>query len=337
MFVVLTLRTRYLPDAPNITFLLARAYRRERCTDVCMSRASLPPAPARIARLPLSRSGFPIIAVVQRNGTGHADFAAVSDIRKIVLGVFELCGICGLPLHGERVTPWPSKVTQLENPLSLEPPVHEVCASYAVQVCPYLLHPSAVIHRGPAAGRPSLNMQLARHAASTGITHINHGVGFGVSLPLTGFSFDDAVQRYEALLAADTTEPVPSSFAPVLEMLEQPDPITTLALAALHVSCMSPLMQLSANDEQARALARATVAGERRTGPELAAALCAVEHWLDDCGGQLPYIVSDSRSRLNEVTASGRAPQPARRAAGRNEPCPCGSGWKYKRCHGNHT
>lgn len=26
---------------------------------------------------------------------------------------------------------------------------------------------------------------------------------------------------------------------------------------------------------------------------------------------------------------------PSRSSVGRNEPCPCGSGYKYKRCHGN--
>ncbi len=27
--------------------------------------------------------------------------------------------------------------------------------------------------------------------------------------------------------------------------------------------------------------------------------------------------------------------QPGRSSVGRNDPCPCGSGYKYKRCHGN--
>ena len=44
-------------------------------------------------------------------------------------------------------------------------------------------------------------------------------------------------------------------------------------------------------------------------------------------------------SRETAVTAVGaqhraRAEQPAARKVGRNDPCPCGSGRKYKKCHG---
>lgn len=317
-------------------FHRARAVLHLGCTDVSMTRTHLPTAPARIARLPLSRSGIPIIAVVKRARSGRADFAQVCNVRKMVLGIFDLCGICGLPLRGERVSPMTGDASPRERTVSLEAPLHEVCAAYAVQVCPYLVNPSAVIRRGPAAGTPSLGMQLVRHAATTHVEHTSYGVGFGLSMPLETFSFTDAAQRYETLLVADTDEPVPASFAPVLALVERPDPITLPALAALHVSCMSSLLHLSPDEEAARAVARANVAGDRQLAPDLTSVLRLVETWLDDCSADLPYIISNSRARLNEHgPAVDVALVPTRRSVGRNEPCPCGSGMKYKRCHGH--
>jgi preprotein translocase subunit SecA len=50
---------------------------------------------------------------------------------------------------------------------------------------------------------------------------------------------------------------------------------------------------------------------------------------------------ADAAGRLNEATAETRAAAPAKAPAtagprvGRNDPCPCGSGKKYKKCHGS--
>jgi preprotein translocase subunit SecA len=40
--------------------------------------------------------------------------------------------------------------------------------------------------------------------------------------------------------------------------------------------------------------------------------------------------------QLQAGTAASEAPKPVRAGAkvGRNDPCPCGSGKKYKKCHG---
>ena len=50
---------------------------------------------------------------------------------------------------------------------------------------------------------------------------------------------------------------------------------------------------------------------------------------------------SDSQERSSPMaSASGRqknAPPVGARKTGRNEPCPCGSGKKYKRCHGANS
>ena len=61
----------------------------------------------------------------------------------------------------------------------------------------------------------------------------------------------------------------------------------------------------------------------------------------DHCGWD-PSEERATRLPVGEVNALADALRPARQAAqpvrsdkvGRNEPCPCGSGQKYKRCHG---
>jgi uncharacterized protein YchJ len=57
-------------------------------------------------------------------------------------------------------------------------------------------------------------------------------------------------------------------------------------------------------------------------------------HYILGIESDKPEDVSDldrwSASRLEQ-------PQLASPKVGRNEPCPCGSGEKYKRCHGQRT
>jgi hypothetical protein len=57
--------------------------------------------------------------------------------------------------------------------------------------------------------------------------------------------------------------------------------------------------------------------------------------WVDEAlDGDLLTVVEDELERgLDRAEAAQRAPAPpARPAVGRNQPCPCGSGRKYKRC-----
>jgi SEC-C motif domain protein len=84
------------------------------------------------------------------------------------------------------------------------------------------------------------------------------------------------------------------------------------------------------------------------TGLEIVATLAGGE--ADDTGvvefiargvtGNRPFAQRE-RSRFRKVDGAwfyidGKAGSPARAASsvGRNDPCPCGSGMKYKRCHG---
>lgn len=52
--------------------------------------------------------------------------------------------------------------------------------------------------------------------------------------------------------------------------------------------------------------------------------------------GKLAYVDERGQDRYpDEAIAGGQVPAPAAlRGVGRNDPCPCGSGKKFKRCHG---
>ncbi len=43
---------------------------------------------------------------------------------------------------------------------------------------------------------------------------------------------------------------------------------------------------------------------------------------------------ADVEGRPEKASAQARAPTKAAPKVGRNDPCPCGSGKKYKKCHG---
>jgi hypothetical protein len=54
--------------------------------------------------------------------------------------------------------------------------------------------------------------------------------------------------------------------------------------------------------------------------------------------GELAYVGPDGQAIADEAerqsTRAGNVPAGTLRGVGRNEPCPCGSGVKYKWCHG---
>jgi preprotein translocase subunit SecA len=56
--------------------------------------------------------------------------------------------------------------------------------------------------------------------------------------------------------------------------------------------------------------------------------------------GVNPYTAVPPRPetlRTNREETPAPAPTPAAQTVGRNDPCPCGSGKKYKQCHGRNA
>jgi hypothetical protein len=95
--------------------------------------------PARIAALPRDDKGRPVpFFVLWKDGV--PDFR-VTDPRKIAAcTVDRLCWICGEKLG--RFLAFVIGPMSSVYRLSAEPPSHFDCATYAVQVCPFLTHPN---------------------------------------------------------------------------------------------------------------------------------------------------------------------------------------------------
>jgi uncharacterized protein YecA (UPF0149 family) len=73
----------------------------------------------------------------------------------------------------------------------------------------------------------------------------------------------------------------------------------------------------------------------------------AAKKWQRNAGELAPLMAGAAQvvAQINAFTAGGSAPldsaieiqsqgQPQERRIGRNQPCPCGSGKRYKLCHG---
>jgi uncharacterized protein YecA (UPF0149 family) len=74
----------------------------------------------------------------------------------------------------------------------------------------------------------------------------------------------------------------------------------------------------------------------QRASQERADRLNGRERELEDRAEQLRRVEALLRERETRLRRRSAAASGARTAmkVGRNEPCPCGSGFKYKRCHG---
>ena len=257
-----------------------------------------------------------------------------------MLGIFDLCGVCGLPLDGDRFVALSHHIPdEARSITTTEPPVHPVCAAYAVQACPFLLNPAAVVRHGPAKGMNRVEYKFGRCSHTLRVDHLHHGVSFTLSPISSKYSFEELVIGYDALIATDTDDPAPPAFAPVLEFLERPDPIISLLYAAVCVSTMAPVLRLDGPGEQLRdAVRQLTADGFHAVSDEYRPALDAVNRWLDCCGDVVPGIVAASRAQRSAPersagnTGAGRAER-----VGRNDRCPCGSGMKFKHCHGQHN
>lgn len=96
--------------------------------------------PARIRSLPVDDRGYPIPYFVMWVD-GKPDFRVVDPTKVRNCVRFELCWICGQALGRYRTFAMgPAAVISAT---SAEPPSHRECATYAVRVCPFMVHPQA--------------------------------------------------------------------------------------------------------------------------------------------------------------------------------------------------
>jgi preprotein translocase subunit SecA len=69
------------------------------------------------------------------------------------------------------------------------------------------------------------------------------------------------------------------------------------------------------------------------SGQQIEQAALAIEERAEHISN-VTYSAPDETGQAQTLAAQASAPQPAWPSVGRNEPCPCGSGKKYKQCHG---
>lgn len=98
--------------------------------------------PKRMRKLERDRRGYPIPVAVFRDTLGKPHFQITDENKLAHLIKFDLCLLCGSKLKGKR---WfvggPRSAFSVLGAYS-DPPMHDDCAHYALQVCPYLAAPT---------------------------------------------------------------------------------------------------------------------------------------------------------------------------------------------------
>lgn len=100
------------------------------------------PIPDRMRDLPRDRRGYPIPVNVLVDKEGQPHFTINDHIVRRRLLKEQLCGICGKKLLRGRWSVGGPASALVADGVYFDPPLHYECASYALQVCPYLAMPS---------------------------------------------------------------------------------------------------------------------------------------------------------------------------------------------------
>jgi hypothetical protein len=100
------------------------------------------PLPPRMRHLPLDPRGLPIFAMAYRDPDGRAHFTVNDEHIRQRLIRLDLCSICGQPLFRFRWFVGGDRSAFDPRGAYIDPPMHDECAHYALQVCPYLAAPS---------------------------------------------------------------------------------------------------------------------------------------------------------------------------------------------------
>ena len=276
------------------------------------------PMPQRIARLPRDRRGYPIIATLRRDGQGNADFRMVDADRRFIVAAFDWCGICGLPFGDERrfVLYEPHPARRVDPISHTESSVHEICAYYALAVCPFLMSPKATVKQGPAAGMGNENLVLAGYRNLLGVLDDPNGPCIVLSNceVRTALDREKNTERYLELLAGERPLRLSQTFTELLEWFEEPDPIGILVAAIAETSYSATVHVPPVWDhlrDAGQVLAMCSDF-ELESIPG-AQDLSLVRRWLAECGeDNLPPLVAGSILDAQGFYAAVGGPTPRR-------------------------
>jgi hypothetical protein len=98
--------------------------------------------PKRMRKLERDRRGYPIPKSVFRDSNGKPHFQISDHVELRRLIKFDLCGMCGAKLKASRWFVGGPKSAFYVQGAYFDPPMHDECAHYALQVCPYLAAPT---------------------------------------------------------------------------------------------------------------------------------------------------------------------------------------------------
>jgi preprotein translocase subunit SecA len=169
------------------------------------------------------------------------------------------------------------------------------------------------------------------------LDHLKEGIGlrgYGQKDPLVEFK-KEAFTLFEDMMARIDNETVRYLFHIQVQQGEQPaQPVPT-----------QPRRPLSPQTEQHPEPSRLPHQGAQAAMASAAARDSSRSSTRDDLPQHLPSVARELERKQSRQQrdlqyqtgpAQAEAPKPVRAAAkvGRNDPCPCGSGKKYKKCHG---
>lgn len=251
--------------------------------------------PARIARLPRARNGYPIIAAIHRDNRGQARFDTVDDTRKLILGILDWCGVCGLPLgdHDRHLV----VISDGDRPMNdgtstTEPPVHALCAHYAARVCPFLLTPGKTIRKGPAQGKVCSGLDLIRHHHVGGVVWQPEGIAFTLLGPEPPVTLDTARETFEELLTEEPPVELSTRHRLLLQAFEAANPLPILyaaAVTAAHAPNLRLAEELGEVLENARTVAHLHESELR--GHPVYKLVPLLRAWIRERGSEAPPMV----------------------------------------------
>ena len=206
------------------------------------------PMPPRIARMPHDPRGMPLLSIVSRDEDGRGDFARPDLSRKLIVGVLNLCGICGLPLESAPVYVLVAADEDGFNDLyeTAEPPVHEICAHFALRVCPFLLDPTAAVRRGELRGTSRGDVRLVGYERVEEVIWDAEVVfKLGARLSVNA-DVSNTTQRYEELLKAEPPLTLSERERELLARIEEPHHELLLEEAVVIAAWNHPKVHLGA-------------------------------------------------------------------------------------------
>ncbi|MFP1665933.1 hypothetical protein ACLCDR_31450 [Streptomyces cavourensis] len=315
--------------------------------------------PRRMEHLTADQRGYPVIATVERSPQG-VNFGSINERRKLALATFDWCAVCGLPFADELR--WQMVLQEGPLPVAVagEAPVHEICALYAAQVCPFLFSPQARLgdefRKGAVRDRvvrfvgfESTSTVFAYESGLQKGVHTLHFEHRGQADEFSYHSPGEIRERFADALAREKDLPVSETEQVLVRLFNrlddkgEGDVVTGAALIAgaafaKNVFKVQGLRTFAGKEYPAvaglllKGSEEEILAFSRKAEDE---AFSVTGPWVLERAGALPVPLQQWRKRGEDmVPGSARAePEGPGRNVPKNAACPCGSGRRARRCH----